>query len=166
MLRWKVVFDTATSIVILLILSSTWVAIVEIKAQPQPQLISRLDDVSLNSHKNIKNNSTGWMIMNQATSPMSNAHVDATSEDINEKLSQLRQAVLLLCNDDEQQSPQIQQVCQELLQDTAQLQRILVARQEDVQKSADLVLEQARFKVKWDPRHITPNMITNALPCT
>eukprot|EP00934_Nitzschia_sp_Nitz4_P008048 Nitzschia sp. Nitz4//scaffold3_size479765//377012//378226//NITZ4_000159-RA/size479765-augustus-gene-1.621-mRNA-1//-1//CDS//3329550935//8038//frame0 len=53
---------------------------------------------------------------------------------------------------------------QELLSDTPQMERILIARKYQLEDSVALFFEQVRFRVRWQPKAITPKDIPNALP--
>lgn len=57
------------------------------------------------------------------------------------------------------------QELEKLLQDRAQLVRILVARKHHMDACVSLFFEQVRFRVKWKPQSIQPEEIPNALPC-
>lgn len=52
-----------------------------------------------------------------------------------------------------------------LFADTPQLERILIARKDNMEDAVALFFEQVRFRARWKPRDIGPKDIPNALPC-
>lgn len=56
-------------------------------------------------------------------------------------------------------------VYRQMIVDSKQLQRILIARKYDLQESTSLFFEQVRFRARWKPELIQPKDVPNALPC-
>lgn len=55
-------------------------------------------------------------------------------------------------------------ICEQTLKDEKQLERLLIARKYHGEKTADMFLEQVRFRAKYKPSSIDPATIPNALP--
>ena len=64
----------------------------------------------------------------------------------------------------EQDRLEANRVCLDMLKDSAQLDRLLVARKHEAQATVDLFFEQVRFRARYRPSEIHPSTIPNALP--
>lgn len=64
----------------------------------------------------------------------------------------------------EQDRPEAKRICVSMLEDEAQLDRLLIARKNDAQATVDLLFEQVRFRARYRPSEIHPATIPNALP--
>lgn len=56
-------------------------------------------------------------------------------------------------------------MCNAMMKDDAQLDRILVARSHDEETSKKLFVDQVRFRARWKPQDLQPSDVPNALPC-
>ena len=65
----------------------------------------------------------------------------------------------------EDEEPSANQLLEKMLNDEAQLDRILIARKYEMDACLSLFFEQFRFRAKWKPQSIQPEDIPNALPC-
>jgi hypothetical protein len=64
----------------------------------------------------------------------------------------------------EHDRPEAKRICASILEDEAQLNRLLVARKHDARATVDLLFEQVKFRARYRPSEIHPSTIPNALP--
>jgi len=60
--------------------------------------------------------------------------------------------------------PEARRICEVMLNDNDQLDRLLVARKHNAKPTVDLFFEQVRFRARHRPAQIDPSTIPNALP--